>query len=113
MMEHHQVESEFLQPIMTSPQESKRIAVSAKHMEARLFVCSLNKKELDGTAALKYIQWGESEGFHERASVMSRKPWYNLGNLRTAPILLSKMNDTTVRTFLTDTMRSTEPMSLL
>ena len=40
-----------------------------------------DKKALKGTNMLKYIEWGEKQGFDKRPTCASRKPepWYSLG----------------------------------
>ena len=56
------VEDEYLSPVMTSPQESRRIAVDPTTLPKRLFMCHKEKTELKGTTALEYIEWGEAQG---------------------------------------------------
>ena len=73
------IEDEYLRPVMTSPQESRSIAVDAASLPKRLFMCHADKDELAGTGALEYIEWGESQGYHRRSSVRSRRRWYDLG----------------------------------
>jgi hypothetical protein len=36
------------------------------------------KTELEGSKVLKYIQWGEEQGFHKRPTCASRRRWYEL-----------------------------------
>ena len=38
-----------------------------------------DKTELLGTNVLKYIEWGEEQGFHKRPTCASRQRWYDLG----------------------------------
>lgn len=48
------------------------------------------KQELinDGYESVKeYIDWGENQGYHQRKSVQSNNPWFNLENLLTPDVL--------------------------
>ena len=94
------IEDEYLRPVMTSPQESRSIAVDAATLPKRLFMCHAEKDELTGTGALEYINWGESQGYHRRSSVRSRRRWYDLGRRDQVHLGLGKFANTTVRTFL-------------
>jgi hypothetical protein len=38
-----------------------------------------DKSKLKGTKVLRYIEWGESQGFHKRPTCASRQRWYDLG----------------------------------
>ena len=96
------IEPEFRVPIMTSPQESRRIAVDPRRMERQLFMCRKDKRELAGTGALKYIQWGESQGYHKRASVKSRRRWYDLGKRDSARLGMNYMIHSTARVYFGD-----------
>ncbi len=73
-----QIEEEFLLPIIKSPTECTSILVQPKMLRSRLFLCSKTEAELKGTAALEYIRWGESQGFHTNASVSGRTRWWSL-----------------------------------
>ncbi len=95
------IEAEYYRPVMTTPQESRRIAVDPATLPKRLFMCHNDKAELADTGALAYIQWGEKQGYHTRSSVASRRRWYDLGETSLAPLLMNKMIDTTSRSFLT------------
>ncbi|MBN2186360.1 MAG: Eco57I restriction-modification methylase domain-containing protein [Dehalococcoidia bacterium] len=70
------IEEEFLRPVVKSPRECKRIIIDPRDLKYKIFMCSKDKKELKGTAALGYISWGESQGFHENESVKSRRFWW-------------------------------------
>ncbi len=52
------IEPEFCRPVMTSPQESRSIAVVPTTLPKRLFMCHQDKSELADTGALAYIEWG-------------------------------------------------------
>ncbi len=99
-IKHWGVEAEYCRPVMTTPQESRRIAVDPSRLPKRLFMCHDDKDALKGTGALAYIQWGESQGYHTRTSVKSRKRWYDLGERDNVYLGMNKLVDTTARTFL-------------
>ena len=73
------IESEFLKPVIKSPRECKSIRVDPSQLQFKLFMCHADKAALSGTAALEYIEWGESQGFHQRPSCRGRTRWWNLG----------------------------------
>ena len=89
------IEEYYRAPIMTSPQESRSIVVDEALLPKQIFLCHSEKERLRGTAALEYILWGESEGYHRRRSVASRRRWYDLGkNLDTTLALGCRVNKT-------------------
>ena len=94
------IEPEYCRPVMTTPQESRSIAVNVATLPKRLFMCHQDKGALAGTGALRYIEWGEAQGYHTRSSVASRRRWYDLGAIAMVPLVMNKMIDTTSRAFL-------------
>ena len=93
------IEAEYYRPVMTTPQESRSVAVDPARLPKRLFMCHEDKADLSGAGALAYIQWGEEQGYHRRTSVKSRKRWYDLGERDTARLAMNYLIDTTARTF--------------
>lgn len=85
------IEKEFLRPAIKSPRECKNILIDSKHLKNKIFMCHKDKKDLKGTKALKYIEWGEedSEWMDEstkktnppylRPSCIGRELWWDLG----------------------------------
>ena len=88
-----EIESEFLKPVIKSPRECKSILVNPKELKYKIFICKKSKKELKGTNALKYIEWGEKQkveitlgkdkgkiimGFHNLETIKGRKCWWSL-----------------------------------
>jgi type I restriction-modification system DNA methylase subunit len=65
--------------VIKSPRECKGITVDPKDLKYRVLMIHKDKDELKGTNVLKYIQWGEEQGFHKRPTCRSRKRWYDLG----------------------------------
>ena len=92
------IEPEFLQPVIKSPRECKSISIDPQTLKFKLFMCHKTKEELKGTAALEYIQWGESQNFHKRPSCRNRVRWWDLGE-RNLPLLgFNYLIDTTAKT---------------
>ena len=73
------VEEEFLRPFLKSSRECEGISIDPSQLKSKLFMCHADKAALVGTAALEYIEWGESQTFHQRPSCRSRTRWYDLG----------------------------------
>ena len=94
------IEGEFLLPVMTSPGESGSIVVDVGQLPCKIFMCHEQKEDLAGTAALEYVKWGESVGFHLRPSTSSRKPWYGLGRDLSSKLGFGCRADTTSFTML-------------
>ena len=66
--------------VIRSGRESKSITVVSKDLKSRVLMIHKDKKSLKGTNALKYIQWGEQQGFNRRPTCLSRGEWwYDLG----------------------------------
>ena len=94
------MEPEFCHDVMTSPRESRRISLDLDNLPLCLFMCSKTRENLKtGHTALEYIRWGETKGYHKRASIRSRRRWYDLGKRRPVQLLMNKMIDVTSHTF--------------
>jgi len=94
------IEEEFLKPVIKSPRECKRIMIEPSDLKYHIFLCHKDKKELKGTAALEYIEWGESQGFHERPSCAGRARWCDLGVRPKAAINVNYLVDRVMRYFI-------------
>ncbi len=81
------IEKQFYAPVMKSPQESSHTHPKSSEFKFQLFYCNLPKSRLQGTNALKYIKWGEEQGFHERPSTRNRPLWYGVGERKSPPII--------------------------
>ncbi len=81
------IESEFLKPVIKSPRECKSIRVDPSQLQFKLFMCHTDKSALVGTAALAYIESGESKEYHQRPSCKGRKRWWDLGKWDFADLL--------------------------
>ena len=96
------IEPEYCHPVMTTPQESRRLAINPADLPKRLFMCHQEKADLKGTGALAYIEWGESQNYHQRTSVATRRRWYDLGDRDAVPLAINRRIDTTSRAFIAE-----------
>jgi len=94
------IEKEFLRPVVKSPRECKRIVIDPQDLRYKLFMCHQERRELKGTAALEYIEWGESQGFHRRPSCRGRARWWDLGRRDAPPIASPSSYSDMYRAFL-------------
>ena len=92
------IEEEFLKPVIKSPRECKSILIDPNQLKFKLFMCDKDKEGLAGTAALKYIEWGESQGFHRRPSCRGRARWWDLGQRRDPRLAFNYLISSTART---------------
>ncbi|MFB3789259.1 MAG: Eco57I restriction-modification methylase domain-containing protein [bacterium] len=88
------IEPEFLKPVIKSPRECKRILIDPDDLKYQIFMCHQEKRELRGTAALEYIKWGESQGFHERPSCRGRRRWWEIKPDTANSIFVKEANET-------------------
>ena len=75
-----ELEEQFLKPVIKSPRECRSIMIKPEDLKYRIFMCHKDKAELKGAMVLKYIQWGEQQGYHQRPSTHSRRIWWDLGD---------------------------------
>ncbi len=95
------IEDEFLKPVIKSPRECKSILIDPNQLKFKLFMCGKNKEDLDGTAALEYIEWGESQGFDQRPSCRNRARWWDLGQRQVPRLAFNYLISSTARTLYT------------
>ena len=100
VIEEWGIEAQYRRPVMTTPQESRSLAVNPAALPKQLFMCHQDRPDLKGTAALAYIQWGESQNHHQRTSVKSRRRWYDLGTNLETKLAFGCRVDTTSRTLI-------------
>ena len=93
------VESAYLRPVMTSPIESRNIAIDPNCLPHQLFMCHDDVSDLSGTGALEYIRWGEGQGYHHRSSTKSRARWYDLGRKDLVHLAMGKLADKVARSY--------------
>lgn len=87
------IEGEFLKPVIKSPRECKSILIDPSQLKFKLFMCGKDRADLRGTAALEYIEWGESEGFDRRPSCRARARWWDLGKQMSFDWLILRFRD--------------------
>ncbi|MDE0427668.1 MAG: Eco57I restriction-modification methylase domain-containing protein [Candidatus Poribacteria bacterium] len=92
------IEDEFLKPVIKSPRECKSIRVDPSQLQFKLFMCHTDRAVLAGTAALDYIEWGESQGFHQKPSCRSRVRWWDLGKREIPSLAFNYLISSTART---------------
>jgi len=73
------IEPEFVRPMIKSPRDCAGWIVEPAGLPYRAFVVHRGKRLLAGTNALRYIEWGESRGFHTRPTCAVRERWYDIG----------------------------------
>jgi len=78
--------------VIKSPRECKSIVVKPEDLKYRVLMIHKDKKNLRGTNVLKYIQEGESKGYHLRPTCASRERWYELPEI-TADVLSKRFVD--------------------
>ena len=88
------IESEYLKPVIKSPRECKNICIDPSQLQFKLFMCRSDKATLIGTAALEYIKWGESQGYHQRKTCQSRARWWQSKNESGNSIFVKEANET-------------------
>jgi len=72
------IEKKYLQPIIFSLKEIKGYMLDKKYLTKKVIICHKNKQRLKGTNLLKYIEWGEKQGYDKKPTCTSRDPWYSL-----------------------------------
>jgi len=65
--------------VIKSPKECKSIIVNPQDLKYRVLLIHKDKKDLKGTNMLKYIEYGERQGFNERPTCAARRRWYDVG----------------------------------
>lgn len=77
----HLIEAAYLEPQVHNLMENNGvfgIRIRPEDLRLKIVLCSKSKDRLKNTHILKYIQWGEREGFHTRPTCASREPWYDV-----------------------------------
>ena len=96
------IEDRFVQPVMTSPKESRSITVNTLQLPYKLLMCHDSEEDLRDTAVLEYIRWGESQNYHMKSACAARARWYDLGPQIPTPTAITYMIGSTARIFLAD-----------
>jgi len=96
---HWGIEKRFLKPVVTSTREIPGLFVEVKNLNWQVFLCDLNKAELRGTGALRYIKAGEQQKtsngtpWPKVPSVKGRKHWYSVPKNIVADFLILRFRD--------------------
>ena len=86
------VEEKYLRDVARSPRELDTYRVENNKLEYRLFYPDEDAKESE--YASDYIEFGESEGEHEKSTTSSRNPWFVLPDQEISENLsMMSMND--------------------
>jgi hypothetical protein len=72
------IETEFTRPLLKSPKELETVRVNPADLRQRVLVVPQERGALAGSHVLRYIEWGESQGYHRRATCARRPLWYSL-----------------------------------
>jgi methylase of polypeptide subunit release factors len=75
--------------IIKSPRESNFVQIKPDELKRVVLLVREDKKKLK-QGVLRYIEWGESQGFHERQTMQNRQRWYDLGSRNPYKILFPK-----------------------
>jgi type I restriction-modification system DNA methylase subunit len=79
--------------VIKSPRECSSIIVNPKDLKYRVLLIHKDKEKLRGTNVLKYIEWGEQQGFHKRPTCASRQIWYELNEVQGNLLCMMSLND--------------------
>jgi len=89
------IEPEYLEPEIHSLMELDSIEIDPAELGRKVLLVSETKEELKGKYVLKYIEWGEKQGYHEGKSVKGRvtyeRNWYDLTDSRRPDLVLPKI----------------------
>jgi type I restriction-modification system DNA methylase subunit len=85
--------------VIKSPRECSSIIVNPKDLKYRVLLIHKDKENLRGTNVLKYIEWGEHQGFHKRPTCASRQIWYDLGKWNFASLFWTEFFFNVHKTF--------------
>ena len=88
-----EIEAEFLRPVITSLKYVRTLRVDLRDLKRLLFVCHASKaslREKKKFLALRYIKWGESQGYNKRRTCASRLRWWDVGEHPLSHIIYSR-----------------------
>jgi hypothetical protein len=83
------IEARFRQPLLKSLRGVNHLQLSAEDAQFEVLLVP-PEADLNGTAAGRYIRWGEEQEFHLRRTCAGREPWYSFPAQSPAPIVLPK-----------------------
>lgn len=86
----HLIEAAYLEPEVHSLMEIDSVEIDPAKLSRKILLVSDPPEKLKGTHVLKYIKWGEREGFDQRPTCASRMPlrqWYDLAPSKPGALL--------------------------
>lgn len=90
----HLIENEFLEPEIHSVMGLSSVEINVEELRRKALLVSQPKEKLKGTYALKYIKWGEREGYPDRSTIEGRistgRQWYDITTDRRSDLLWCK-----------------------
>lgn len=90
----HLIEAKYLEPEIHSVMGLDSVGISLEKLRRKALLTSESKAQLKGTELLKYIKWGEREGFSDRSTIEGRigtgKQWYDITTDRRGDVLWCK-----------------------
>ncbi len=88
------IESSFLEPVIHGPMDVSGFKVAAEDCDYSIVQIPSDRDALNGSYALRYVEWGEEQGYHEgatcKARVTQKREWYDLTGRRRSPALWVK-----------------------
>jgi len=79
------IEKRYLKPVFRSPREGNQILLdNTQKFKNRILLVHTDKKKLKTSRVLKYINFGEKEGYSER---ILKERWYDLGKREPCDII--------------------------
>ena len=94
LSEVHPIESKYLEPEIHSLMEINNFTVTPDDCNRKIILIDKKKKNIKGTYASEYIEWGESQGFHKNETCSARvtddREWYDLTDHKRALALWPK-----------------------
>ena len=98
------IEARYLEPEIHSLMEVKGYTVSPQDCGRMILLVSEPKSRLKGTHILKYIEWGESKGWHKTATCAARVSqdsfWYDLTKQKRPHLILPKIQQYRLQAFI-------------
>ncbi len=90
----HLIEADYLHPEVHSIMELSKIRVTPEQLNRCVLLVNDPKRKLKGTYVLRYIEWGQREGYDQTKTVQGRvqtgRLWYDVTPSEKAPVLWSK-----------------------
>lgn len=76
------IKNKYLKTVIKSPKDSKFLIINPSDLKNKVLL--IKGTERIDKDLMRYIKWGESQGFHKRPTCASHKPnWYNLSQTPT------------------------------